>query len=81
MRAAANSESEKIFGRLPNSCRKPFETACNIAGIVDLRFHDLRATFLTRAIERGVSPEIVRKVSGHKQDKAFQRYLRFSKNV
>lgn len=77
MKSASNSE--KIFGNLPKSCRKPFETACRIAGISDLRFHDLRATFISRAIERGVSPEIVRKVSGHKQDKAFQRYLRFSK--
>ncbi len=79
MKAAAKDESEEIFGKLPSSCRKPFETACRLAGIVNLRFHDLRATFITRAIERNVSPEIVRKVSGHKQDKAFQRYLRFSK--
>lgn len=78
MKTAA-AESERIFENLPKSCRKPFETACGIAGISNLRFHDLRATFITRAIERGVSPEIVRKVSGHKQDKAFQRYLRFSK--
>lgn len=79
MKSATKQESDKIFGYLPNSCRKPFETACRIAGIVDLRFHDLRATFISSAIERNVSPEIVRKVSGHKQDKAFQRYLRFSK--
>ena len=79
MKIAAAAESERIFENLPKSCRKPFETACGIAGISNLRFHDLRATFITRAIERGVSPEIVRKVSGHKQDKAFQRYLRFSK--
>ena len=79
MRAAANSESEKIFGRLPNSCRKPFETACNIAGIVDLRFHDLRATFITRAIERGVSPEIVRKVSGHITGQSISEILKIFK--
>lgn len=79
LKSAAKSESDRIFGHLPGSCRKPFETACSIAGILDLRFHDLRATFITRAIERNISPEIVRKVSGHKQDKAFQRYLRFSK--
>jgi len=79
LKSAAKSEPDRIFGHLPGSCRKPFETACRIAGIFDLRFHDLRATFITRAIERNISPEIVRKVSGHKQDKAFQRYLRFSK--
>lgn len=79
MKKSTKSETDKIFGDLPNSFRKPFETACNIAKLEDLHFHDLRATFITRAIERGVSPEIVRRVSGHKQDKAFQRYLRFSK--
>lgn len=79
MKPEANSDQEKIFSKLPKSCRKPYETACRIANIKDLRFHDLRATFISRAIERNVSPEIVRKVSGHKQDKAFQRYLRFSK--
>lgn len=73
--------AELVFARiaLPNSCRKPFETVCRLAGIVNLRFHDRRATFISRAIERNVSPEVVRKVSGRKQDKAFQRYLRFSK--
>ncbi len=79
MKTAAKGESKEIFGKLPNSCRKPFETACRIAGITDLRFHDLRATFISRAIERNISLEIVRKVSGHKQNKSFQRYLRFSK--
>lgn len=79
MKAEAQSDREQIFGKLPKSCRRSFETACRIADIKDLRFHDLRATFISRAIERNVSPEIVRKVSGHKQDRAFQRYLRFSK--
>jgi integrase len=79
MKAGAKSGDEKVFAQLPKTCRKHFETACLIAGIKDLRFHDLRATFISRAIERSVSPEIVRKVSGHKQDKAFQRYLRFLK--
>ena len=79
MKTEANSAQEQIFCKLPKSCRKPFETACRLAKIDNLRFHDLRATFISRAIERNVSAEIVRKVSGHKQDKAFQRYLRFSK--
>jgi integrase len=79
MKSEAKSDHDTIFCKLPKSCRKPFETACRIAKIEDLRFHDLRATFISRAIERNVSPEIVRKVSGHKQDRAFQRYLRFSK--
>lgn len=79
MKSKAKSDQEQIFCNLPKSCRKPFQTACRIAKIEDLRFHDLRATFISRAIERNVSAEIVRKVSGHKQDKAFQRYLRFSK--
>jgi len=37
----------------------------NDPGIVDLRFHDLRHTFETRALERGMSPANMMEIQGH----------------
>lgn len=44
-----------------------WDNACEAAGITDLRFHDLRATFCTRLIEAGMPIEQVAKLSGHTQ--------------
>lgn len=41
-------------------------TACRQAGITDLRFHDLRHTFGTRAADAGVPLPAIRDVMGHK---------------
>ncbi len=56
--------------------KRSWATAKRIAGIKDLRFHDLRASFATRMIfENNVNRDAVRKVTGHKTD-VFDRYLR-----
>jgi integrase len=54
-------------------------SACRDAKIDGLRWHDLRATFITRCVERGVPVELVAKISGH-QDVAtlYAHYLRSS---
>jgi integrase len=60
--------------------QKSFAAACKDAGITGLRWHDLRATFITRLVESGaVSAETVAKISGH-QDVAtlYKHYLRNS---
>jgi len=55
--------------------KRSFATACRIAELPDLHFHDLRHTAITRMLERGVSPAIVMKISGHSQQKTFLRYV------
>ena len=43
--------------------------ACRLAGITNLRFHDLRHMFGTRAIENGATFAEVKEVMGHKSVK------------
>ncbi|MEW6129572.1 MAG: site-specific integrase [Acidobacteriota bacterium] len=51
-----------------------WETACRLAKITDLRFHDLRHTFGTRATDAGVPLKDVAKVMGHKSTKTTEKY-------
>jgi integrase len=54
-----------------------WDAACDDAKISDLRFHDLRATFATRLISRGMPLEEVAKITGHSQvSMLYQRYIR-----
>jgi integrase len=48
--------------------------ACKRAQITDLRFHDLRHTFGTRAADAGVSLNAIRDVMGHKSIAMTERY-------
>lgn len=83
LKARAKTEDARIFAdvgdfRFSNigDFKRSWATAKRIAGIKDLRFHDLRASFATRMIfENNVNRDAVRKVTGHKTD-VFDRYLR-----
>lgn len=44
-----------------------FKSAARLAGLPDLRFHDLRRTFVTRQLANGISTTFVAKVAGHAQ--------------
>lgn len=44
---------------------------------LELRFHDLRATFVTCLHEAGVAPEICRALSGHSSAEVHRKYARF----
>ena len=75
----ANPTSELVFasprtGRLLNGIRKAFVRACKQAGIVGLRFHDLRHTFASRLIEKGVDIVTVKELLGHSTIILTQRY-------
>jgi excisionase family DNA binding protein len=54
---------------------KAFENACSRAGIEGLTFHDLRRTFGTRLIEKGVDIVTISKLYGHSSVLVTQRYL------
>lgn len=60
------------------SIRSAWEGARTRAGLVGLRFHDLRHTFATRLIERGVDPVRVQRLLGHSTLLVTQRYLHAS---
>ncbi len=55
--------------------KKAYITATKIADLPDLHFHDLRHTAITRMLEKGLSPTLVMKASGHSQTKTFLRYV------
>ena len=45
-----------------------------------LSTHTARRTFITQTLLRGILPELVMKVSGHRDRKSFQRYVRITQN-
>ena len=65
-----NSETGKPYLDM----KKGFKAACRRAGIEGLRFHDLRHTFATRLVEKGVDIETVRDLLGHSSIIITQRY-------
>lgn len=75
----ANPTAALVFGspwtgKLLNGIRKAFVRACKQAGISGLRFHDLRHTFASRLIEKGVDIVTVKELLGHSTVILTQRY-------
>ena len=65
-----NPRTGKPYGKLQTS----FDGACRRAGIKGLRFHDLRHTFASRLVERGVDLIRVKDLLGHSSVKVTERY-------
>ncbi|MGH7183385.1 MAG: site-specific integrase, partial [Nitrospiraceae bacterium] len=57
---------------------REFYEARNRAGIPDFRFHDMRHTFATRLVQRGVDLYKVQRLLGHKTNLMTQRYAHHS---
>lgn len=62
-------------GERVKSFRAPWEAACRLAGIVGLRFYDLRREFGSRLIESGAGLHLVREALGHGSVTTTNRYL------
>ena len=69
---AAGTGQGRVFSI--SNFRKAFNTACRLAQVPDLHAHDLRHTFITRAMFAGIPKEVVLKSSGHHSDE-WKRYL------
>ena len=62
---------------LPNSdIKRLFHTACRLARIEGLWWHDLRATFCTRLALAGYEALTIMSLMGHKDLKTTMRYIR-----
>lgn len=71
--------SEYLFinletGKPYRTMRRSFENACRRAKVKNLRFHDLRHTFASRLVERGVDIIRVKELLGHSSVKITERY-------
>ena len=54
-----------------------FRTLCKLAGIIDLRIHDLIHFATTMLFIEGVLDAIIRKMTGHRSEE-LERYKHFS---
>jgi integrase len=61
-----------VFGL--TDIKRSFHTACRLAGVDNVRFHDLRHTAATRLISQGMPIEEVALVLGHNQITTTYRY-------
>lgn len=66
--------SELVFG-ITDTIKTAFGTACKLAQIDNLRFHDFRHSAITRMVAAGIPPAEVMKITGHTQMSTFLRYL------
>jgi len=60
--------------RKPYDFTEAWEQARKDAGLVDLRFHDLRHEAVSRLVEAGLSDQEVAAISGHKSMQMLKRY-------
>jgi integrase len=65
--------NSSVFG--VKSINNGFISACHLAGIENLRFHDLRHTFVSRVTAAGMQASEAMKLSGHATLSMLNRYL------
>jgi len=63
-----------MTGKPYTTIKTAWLTACRNAGLSNLRFHDLRHTFGTRAADAGVPLPAIRDVMGHRSIQTTERY-------
>ena len=68
-------------GRRLTSLNKTWERIRALAGIPDVRLHDLRHSFASDALMGGVPLAIIGKILGHRQSATTQRYAHLSDRV
>jgi integrase len=56
--------NEKIFGGIKD-VKRSYNTACRMAGVTDLHFHDWRHAFATDLMEAGVEERLAMRAAGH----------------
>ena len=65
-----------LFPMTQDDVIRAFRRACEAAGLVDLKFHDLRHEAVSRLFERGLNVAEVAAISGHKTWSQLRRYTK-----
>lgn len=65
---------DRIFPYVPDTLGKAWSEACDMTGIEDLHFHDLRHEGISRLFEMGLNIPHVAAVSGHRSWQSLKRY-------
>ena len=68
----------KNRGKPINDVKNSFRTACDQAGVVDFRWHDLRRTFASWLAIRGVDIYTIKELMGHWSISQTMRYAHLS---
>lgn len=80
LRLKSDPDNEYVLPRLTEWYRgdqaKVLRAFCKAVGITTVRFHDLRATFITNLLAQGVSLARVMAIVGHNQIDTTNHYLR-----
>jgi integrase len=78
VRNASETQPDALVFNARN-LRRCWDKACELAGLSDFRWHDMRGTFCTRLVESGMPIEQVAKLSGHTElETIYGHYLRVS---
>lgn len=72
--ATVQSIAGRVFDVSQISLDKAWRRACRKAGVLGLRFHDLRHEAISRLFEIGLNPMEVSSISGHKTLQMLKRY-------
>src|SRR5262249_23581896 len=56
--------TSKIFGGIKD-IKRSYATACRLAGVADLHFHDWRHGFATDLMEAGIEERLAMRATGH----------------
>lgn len=71
----STKESNSLVFGIEDNFKKAFMSARKAAGLPDVRFHDLRHTFASRAVKQHVPLATVGKTLGHTQPRTTWRYV------
>lgn len=82
LKSTYSADSEYVLPRLweweQGDQAKVLKSFCEEIGITQIKFHDLRATFITQMLNNGVPLSKVMAIVGHSSLKTTQGYLRLS---
>ena len=70
----------KIKGRPMRNLNDPWEIVCERAGLEDMRIHDVRHSYASRALALGESPPMIGRLLGYTQVETTARYAHLAED-